>query len=676
MIVGTAGHIDHGKSALIRALTGVDTDRLKEEKARGISIDLGFAYRRLQGGEIIGFVDVPGHERLVHTMLAGATGIDFVLLVIAADDGVMPQTREHLAIVDLLGLKRGAVALNKSDLAGPDRLARVQAEIEALLARTGLQGAEIIPVSAITGAGLDRLNASFREALSSPIARPEQGRFRLAVDRSFVLAGHGTTVTGTVLSGAISIGDRVTISPAGLEARVRSIHAQNQPVEKGFAGQRCALVLSGAGISKDAVGRGDTVLDPELHAPTSRIDARLQVLKSEPRAIGQWFPVKLHHGAAEVPGRVVVLSGDSVEPGGSGFAQLVLERPAAAAALDRFILRDTASSRTIGGGVFIDLRPPERRRRTQERLAQIEALSQPDPLKALELALHGPNSWIDFGAFIRDRAISEDLAGVIASRLGLVAFPLARGTPAMRDHVWGLFRAQALEMLDAFHGANPELPGISLEQMRRSLAPPLPAPLFMAAIKKLREAGDIALDRVWMRRPHHLVDLSSEDEQRLALILRLLKDEPYRPPRVRDIAKTTGFEEGEVRRILRMSCRRGEAGEVAHDHFFTRATMEAMADIAIDLAARSPSGSFTAAEFRDRLNNGRKVAIQILEFFDRHGLTIRRKDLRKINAARIELFSPQRQPGITRAGSNPAPNAPAIGSKLDEGRNGAIYKEL
>ncbi len=257
VIIGTAGHIDHGKTALVRALTGVDTDRLKEEKARGISIDLGFAYLPSPGGSVLGFVDVPGHEKFIHNMLAGATGIDFVLLVVAADDGIMPQTREHLAIIDLLGITRGIVALTKADLVDAARRAEVVSAITRALAATGLAGAEIVPVSAITGEGVDDLRArlfGFSQAID---ARSARGRFRMAVDRSFTLAGAGTVVTGTVLSGAVSVGDRVTVSPAGLVARVRSIHAQNRATERGVAGQRCALNLTGDGVSKEAVARGE-----------------------------------------------------------------------------------------------------------------------------------------------------------------------------------------------------------------------------------------------------------------------------------------------------------------------------------------------------------------------------------------------------------------------------------
>jgi selenocysteine-specific elongation factor len=641
MIVGTAGHIDHGKTSLIRKLTGIDTDRLKEEKARGISIDLGFAYWPRPNGAIAGFVDVPGHEGLVHTMLAGAAGIDFVILVIAADDGVMPQTREHLAILDLLGLRKGVAALNKSDLVSEGRLAEVTHDIRALLSGTGLKDSEIIPVSAVTGAGLDRLTGCIDAALGASAARSCEGRFRLAADRCFTLAGQGTTVTGTVLSGVIRAGARVVVSPAGLEARVRSIHAHNRPVEQGEAGQRCALVLSGPRINKDAVHRGDMVLDPFLHAPASRIDARLRALNSEPKPIGQWFPVKVHCAAAEVPGRIVLLSDETLKPGETGLVQLVLERPLPAAAGDRFILRDTTSSRTVGGGRFIDLRAPERRRRTPERLSRIEALSKEDPAEALANTLEGQAAWIDFNAFLRDRAIGEKLAETIRSKLGLVTVGFGEGSVAMLERNWDAFRATVLQTLDSFHAADPDLPGMGLEQLRKAANQPFPAPLFIALLKKLAESRDVALDRMWVRRPSHSVKFTPEEEQIAASILGYLLAEPYRPPRVRDIAKSAALEETSVRRLLRMSARRGETEELAHDHFFARSAVEAMAETAIELAAQSPAGTFTAAEFRDRLGNGRKVAIQILEFFDRHGFTIRRQDLRRINPARIDFFAPR-----------------------------------
>jgi selenocysteine-specific elongation factor len=657
MIVGTAGHIDHGKTSLVRRLTGVDTDRLKEEKARGISIDLGFAYWPRPGGEIVGFVDVPGHEGLVHNMLAGATGIDFVILVVAADDGVMPQTREHLAIIDLLGLRHGVVALNKCDLADAEQRAAATAGIEAVLAGTGLDGAPIVPVSAVTGEGLAELTAHIDAALARKTARPTTGLFRLAVDRSFTLTGLGTAVTGTVLSGTVQVDDRVTVSPSGVEARVRSINAQDQPVAQGQAGQRCALVLTGPHISKEAVRRGDVIVDPVLHAPTARIDATLRVLPSERRPIGQWFPVKVHHAAAEVPGRIVVLRDEPIAPGETAYVQLVLERPLAAAVGDRFVVRDTSSSRTVGGGTLIDLRAPERRRRTPERHAEIAALARPDPAEALAAALQGSLGWLDLDAFCRDRALAPSMAADLTTELGLVVLQAKDRQMVALPATWERLHGHIGRVLDQLHSDRPDLPGIGTEQLRVGYKPALAAPLFLAALRRLAEGGALVLDRAWVRRPGHEVRFSPEEERIWALIHPRLAGEPYRPPRVRDIANDMGIDEGFVRRLMRLAARRGDVEEIAHDHFFLRPVVERMAEIAIDVAARAAEGKFTAADFRDRLDNGRKVAIQILEFFDRHGFTIRRQDLRRINPARMDLFAPRavQTPAQTDNGGVPLP---------------------
>jgi selenocysteine-specific elongation factor len=443
-----------------------------------------------------------------------------------------------------------------------------------------------------------------------------------------------------VLSGSVHVEDHVFVSPSGLEARVRSIHAQNQPVGEGLAGQRCALVLAGPHMSKDAVRRGDVVLDPALHAPAGRIDARLRVLRTEPKPIGQWFPVKVHHAAAEVPGRVVILRDEPIRPGETEFVQLVLERPLAAAVGDRFVIRDTSSSRTVGGGAFIDLHAPERRRRTPERRAEIEALAERDAGVALSRVLAGPPGWIAIDAFFRDRAMGQAAAEVIIAELGLVTLP-AKIATAMLPETWDALRSRVGNALDAFHAERPDLPGIGIEQLRKGDRPPLPAPLFIEALHKLAEAGDLAIDRTWVRRPGHEVKFSAEEERIWALIRPKLAGEPYRPPRVRDIAKAMDIDEAFVRRLMRMAGRRGDVEEIAHDHYFLRSVVEKMAEIAIDVAARAPEGKFSAADFRDRLDNGRKVAIQILEFFDRHGFTMRRQDQRRINPARIELFAPK-----------------------------------
>ncbi|WP_278877167.1 selenocysteine-specific translation elongation factor [Paracoccus yeei] len=634
MIVGTAGHIDHGKTALVKALTGVDADRLAEEKARGITIELGFAYADLGGGAVTGFVDVPGHEKFVHTMLAGAGGIDMALLVVAADDGIMPQTREHLAILDLLGVSHGIVALTKADLATPARIAELSAQVSALLADTGLAGAPVLPVSALTGDGIDALRNALAAAEARTARPADAARFRMAIDRSFTLSGAGTVVTGTVLSGRVSVGDQVLLSPQGIPARVRAIHAQNRPAQAGSAGQRCALNL--AGPAREAIHRGDVALDPDLHAPTDRIDVELRVLATEPKALATWFPARLHLGAAETGARIVPLEG-AIAPGETALAQLVLDRPLAASFGERFILRDVSARRTIGGGRLIDLRAPARRRARPERLAALRAAALPDPLAALRaLAALAP---VDLDAFARDRALSA--AGLETPATALIPGTRLVSTPAALD---GL-RRQMAEALDAFHRDNADLQGIGREKLRLALDPRLSRPDFTAFLRHDAEAGRIALDGAFVRLPGHLPRLSPEDEAMLARILpRLSGEDRFRPPRTRDFATEFGAEEAEVRRILRMAARQGRIDQIAHDHFFARATTREMVSIIRDLAGPG-NDWFTAPAFRDRVQNGRKVAIQILDFFDRHGLTLRRGDLRRINPHRIDLFGEADGPG-------------------------------
>ena len=639
MIIGTSGHIDHGKTALVRALTGVETDRLKEEKARGISIDLGFAYLPAPDGSVLGFVDVPGHERFVHNMLAGATGIDFVILVVAADDGIKPQTHEHLAIVDLLGIERGIVALTKTDLAAPSRQVEVSADIVRLLKSTQLADARVFPVSAVSGAGISDLREHLFEAACTVRARAASGRFRLAVDRSFTLTGAGTIVTGTILSGAVSDGDRVMVSPTGLTARVRSIHAQNQPSPRGVAGQRCALNLVGENVSKDAISRGDVVLDPELHAPTDRIDAELRLLASERKPVSQWMPVRLFHAAAEIGARLVLLEDAPLGPSQAGRVQLVLDRPIAAATGDRFVVRDTTHQRTIGGGTFLDLRAPTRKRRTPERLAQLRAHNIADPETALAMMLGIAPRFVELSAFARDRALSGIQIQEIIERLSIVTSQALDGMFAMSAPVWLELKRTLLSKLQEFHADNPDLPGIGLERLRLQLEPRLPAPALLSVLHGLVRTKDIALDGAWVRLASHEVRLTDEDEKLWAKIAPLLSGpDRFRPPRVRDIAALLALRETEVRRLLKVLGRMGRVDEAALDHFFLRATVAEMVGIILNLSQTQPLGQFTASQFRDRVGNGRKVAIQILEFFDRHGVTLRRGDLRRINKHRLDLF--------------------------------------
>ena len=641
MIVGTAGHIDHGKTALVRALTGVDGDRLKEEKARGITIDLGFAYLPLDDGLTLGFIDVPGHERFVHTMVAGASGIDIALLVVAADDGVMPQTLEHLAILDLLRVGRGLIALTKADLATPERLAEVHEQIRDVTTGTTLEGADILSVSSITGLGVDALRDRLAAEARALGDRAADGRFRLAIDRVFTLPGIGVVVTGTVLSGAVRVKDQVLLSPSGLSARVRSLHAQNRPVETGRAGDRCALNLAGEDISKDAIHRGDMVVDPFLHEPTDRIDARLHLLPGEPKPIGQWFPARLHHGAVEVGARVVLLEGEQLLPGGSADVQLVLSRPIAAAALDRFVLRDVSAQRTMGGGPLLDLHAPSRQRRTAERQAQRAALAETNPQQAFAALLEVPPFAWDLLAFERDRALSAATLDDMAAALSPVIFDVGEQRIAVSQAHWQRFVISLIEHLQTFHAANPDVQGIGREKLRLALQPRLPASAFALALLHVDFAGRVVRDGAFVRLASHSLQLSPEREAHWQAIAPLLGgDTRFRPPRVRDIAGLLARPEQDIRQLMKFAARLGLVDEVAHDHFFLRETMHEMVLIAADISAHAPEGRFTAAQFRDRIDSGRKVAIQILEFFDRQGVTINHGTLRRMQARYLDLFGP------------------------------------
>jgi selenocysteine-specific elongation factor len=631
VIVGTAGHIDHGKTALVRALTGTDTDRLPEEKARGITIDLGFAYRPTPNG-VLGFVDVPGHERFIHNMLAGATGIDFVVLAVAVDDGPMPQTREHLQILDLLGLDRGVVALTKIDLATPERVAEVADEMRALVAGTGLAGADIYPVSALTGQGVGALEARLISEAAGP-GRAVRGRFRLAIDRVFTLAGIGTVATGTAVSGRVAVDDQLTISPAGagISVRVRGIHAHNQASVQGVAGQRCALNIAGQGLTKDRVHRGDWLLDPALHAPTDRLDVRFRLLPSETKELRHWTPVHVHLGAAHMPGRVALLAPETLKPGASGLAQLVLDRPIGALAGDRFILRDQSAQRTIGGGTALDPSPPSRGRRRPERLHRLAAMDAKGPAAAFGGLLSTAPGWIDLDWFRRtfnltDTEAADVFAHAEAKTSGAIGFERQR---------WTQLRQSILEALSGHHKANPQSPGLESDKLRLSLPERPPPAVFAELVRGLLSEDAIQPDGPWLRIPGHSVRLSPADEKLWGRVQPEMRRKKFEPPRVRDFANALGAEEDEVRQMLRRLAKLGRVVQVAPDHFFERPVVAEMARLALGLADKKP---LAAADFRDRIGTGRKLAIQILEFFDRAGVTIRQGDLRRVNKDKVGRF--------------------------------------
>jgi selenocysteine-specific elongation factor len=644
MIIGTAGHIDHGKTTLVHALTGVDTDRLPEEKRRGISIELGYAYARLASGGVLGFVDVPGHERFVHTMLSGVTGIDFALLVVAADDGVMPQTREHLNILSLLGLKAGAIALTKTDAVDAARVAEVEGQLRELVVSTGLASAAIFPVSARTGNGIDTLRSHLEDAAHGFVRAPGGGHFRLAVDRSFTLPGIGTVVTGMVHSGAVKVGAEIIVAPGGREGRVRSIHAQNRASEGGTAGERCALNL--AGIDRDEVKRGDWIVAAPAALATERIDARVAVLAQEPKPLRSDKTVHLHLGAAHVSARVVVLdagegvAADEIAPGTDRIVQLILQAPIAAWHGDRFIIRDALATRTIGGGHVLDPFAPARYRRTGQRLAMLEAFEEAKPeqrlMRMVELAPHG----IALARFARACNV-RDLEGLCAAVTGRRI--VSGGADFLIEHKhWQALGAKAEEALQAFHHDHPDELGPDAGRLKRIAFPRLDDALYRAVLADLVLAGRVRQDGPWLHLPGHSNEPSPQERALVERVLSRLLDAAFDPPWTRDLARDLKQPEAQLRGVLVRASKRGEVFQVVRDLFYHPAAVRELAAVAGRL--QDAHGDVRAAAFRDETGLGRKRAIQVLEFFDRIGFTRRVRDMHRVRADNLFAFERPRQP--------------------------------
>jgi len=627
VIVGTAGHIDHGKTTLVRALTGVDTDRLKEEKARGISIELGYAYAPLEGGEVLGFIDVPGHERLVHTMVAGACGIDFALLVVAADDGVMPQTREHLAILTLLGVSRGAVALTKIDRVDELRRRAAREEIEAALTATALAGAPIFALDATCAGepGLTALKAHLAQAAAGDAGRERSGLFRLAVDRVFTLAGHGTVVTGTVFSGQVRAGDTLAVMPDGRAVRVRSIHAQNRAAQSGGAGERCALNL--AGIEKSAIARGDWLADPRLLTPSTRCDVRLTLLPGSDVRLEPWSPLHVHLGTAHQLAHAVPLEAPRLGAGESGWVQLVFAAPVCALPGDRLIVRDPQGRTTVGGGEMLDPAAPERRRRSaarQQALSGIERFLRGAGLAPLLACAR-------YGLTLADLT---RLTGRAPEAITLPpdALEIAAGSErfVLLPERWQALRAGALAALRRFHEQVPEEPGPDSGRLRRMSFPDLPGGLWRALIEELLRERLVSRSGAWLHLPEHSLALGEADLALARKLEPLIAAGRYDPPWVRELAAAVRESEARVRAVLRKQVACGGLYQVVHDLFYARASIAELAGI-LENCARA-SGGVNAAGFRDAVGLGRKRAVQILEFFDRVGYTRRVRDAHVVRA--------------------------------------------
>ncbi|MGH8617865.1 MAG: selenocysteine-specific translation elongation factor [Burkholderiales bacterium] len=656
MIIATAGHIDHGKTTLVKALTGVDTDRLPEEKARGISIDLGFAYWPQADGTIIGFVDVPGHERFVRNMLAGVCAIDAALLIVAADDGVMPQTVEHLAILDLLGVAKGLAVVTKADRVPAERVTAVTAAVGDLLAPTALAGIPVLPASAISGDGVPALKQALQALAAGHSRAAVEGRhFRLAVDRVFSKAGSGTVVTGAVAAGSVNVGEHVTISPAGLDARVRSLQISGRSAERAIAGQRCALNLSGVEVGQ--LARGDWLVAPAGHAPTPRIDVQLHLLAHEGAPLKHWTPVHVHLGTADIPARVAMRAGRPLAPGGATPATLVLERPVSAVHGDRFILRDQSASRTLGGGAVIDPLPPAGRRPPQRRALEQAALSEPDPAAAFRSWLAAAADGVPLARFARALNLTDaTLAGIVSASAAVtlgrdapVALPAAR-VESVKE---ALFAA-----LTRHHRAAPQAQGFELADLRREVAAGLGEEAFTTIARLLADARRIEISGSQARLPGHNATGNPQDEALWQKLEPALAAAGFNVPPVKELAPALGLKDVLAKDLLFRKMKTGVVIRVGAERFYPRATMAAAAARAQATSTAQPSGLFTAAQYRDTIGTGRTLAIEILEALDALAVTQRMGDARKMRKDYAAVLGPAADIKVVAAASG-APAKPA-----------------
>lgn len=627
MIIATAGHVDHGKTTLVRSLTGVDTDRLEEEQARGLTIDLGFAYADVDDNRL-GFIDVPGHIRFIHNMLAGVTVVDFALLVVAADDGIMPQTLEHLAILDLLGISRGAVALTKVDRVVAGRVQEVVDGIDELLASTSLAGSLVYPVSGTTGEGIDALRAGLHDAAKRRQERSISEPFRLCIDRAFNIKGSGVVVTGSVTSGQVKSGDELRLLPGERTVRVRGIHRQNEDSTEGHAGDRCALNIAGANLAKDQISRGQWLA--ALKAPaTSRFDALLTVLPGG-RPVRHWMPVHIHTAANHVVGRIATLEAPRIEPGNTGLVQLVTTEPLNVWAGDRLIVRDQAALETLGGGRVLDPFAPTRGRARPPRIENLRARTQDDMIVRLRtlLELH------PLGMDVRVFAQGENLATAqLDDQLASVGAVVTDGGLALSSEALSTLTEELMQQVTEWQVAHPDASGMSRNQVMNALPNALPAPVLDHMLSNQVAAGKLTLTGSTYATPDHRPVLSGPEATLWKKVEPLLASDPTRPPVLHDLAKDIGLPPKAVEKMLVRIVQLGYLVHPTPNRFFLPHAMVELKQTAAELAGAEPEG-FTVKQFRDATGIGRNLSIEILEFFDRNGTTRRHGDKRTFTGPR------------------------------------------
>jgi selenocysteine-specific elongation factor len=636
VILGTAGHIDHGKTALVKALTGVDTDRLKEEKERGITTELGFTFLDLPSGIRLGIIDVPGHERFVRHMVAGAWGIDLVALIIAADEGVMPQTREHLDICSLLKVNKGLIVLSKTDLVDRDLLELVTEEVTEVVRGTFLNGAPILPVSALTREGIPELIASIDALANQVKGRSSEGLLRLPIDRVFVMKGFGTVVTGTLVSGTLDVGDTVQVVPTGLEAKVRNLQVYNQAVERAVAGQRTAVNLQG--IETSAIERGEVLAKPGTIHSTQVIDAFLEYLTSAPRPLKHRSNLRFHVGTSISSTSVFLLDRDEMVPGGQGFVQFRFDRPRVVLPQDRFVIRDVSATQTLGGGIVLDIRPMKHKRHSPSVVQELKLLKEGSGDQILGQYIARSGAAGVSSQELRERVAMEPRQ--IETTLeqmrekGKILFVDSERTKAVDHGQYQRLRDSVVAQLSEFHQRFPMKPGLAKEELRTKLPEEMDVRLYQTLLNGLIQSQAIVAEKDKLRLSGHRV--SSTDEKGLIdRAEKALLHAGLQPPSPKELSEQWSVQEADMQAVFEHLAHEGTFVKIRSGMYFHRVPFEQLKEELIRYLRKNRE--ITTPQFKEITAGSRKFAIPLIEYFDQIKLTLRIGDKRVLRASAQHL---------------------------------------
>jgi selenocysteine-specific elongation factor len=630
IILGTAGHIDHGKTTLIKAVTGTDTDRLKEEKERGITIELGFAALDLPSGQHLGIVDVPGHEKFVKNMVAGATGIDIVVMVIAADEGVMPQTREHMEICTLLGVKHGFVVLTKTDLVDEEWLELALEDVRDFAAGTFLEGAPIVPVSSTTGQGLEKFIQTLDEMSSQVPERSRSSLFRLPVDRVFTMKGFGTVITGSLLSGQVKVGETIMIYPSLITSKVRGIQVHNQSVETARAGQRTAINFQG--LEKASISRGEILAFPGTLRPSYMIDIALDFLASNKKPIKSRTLVRFHTGTSEILGNLILLDREELNPGDKIVGQLHLESPVALVKDDRFVIRSYSPVRTIGGGKVLNPIPVKHKRFKAEIVEGLARISRRSPEELIEYYIDQSGyqgvSYPDLVIMtnIVEKKLDQMMQGLLSKKIIL---QLDRDNRIfMHASSFQKLRQKLLGHLNHYHQAHPLKAGMHKEELKTKIPRNLNPKLFSLLINQMLKDDEIAAEEETVRLASHKIALGADQTDIQNKIIRAYRQSGLQPPYFKELNKQLAADRSHAKDVLMLLVEEGKLIKVKEDLYFDAGAVKHLQNRLVEFL--TANGEISTPQFKEMTGASRKYVIPLIEYFDARNVTIRIGDIRKL----------------------------------------------